>query len=632
VVCDLKTILQSTHWSLVVALAAAGSFSLIGATMAPATPKAVTAPTATLQLSPDQGPPGTEVTLRGYVPGVTASQALEGGNIYFGGWPDGLAVSSDHTIWSASNPGHFVTHFTVPTTAWLSPNGESRLKDGAVTIGIQCFGGVMEGCGLRPDQASALFHLTDVTAKANPLPSLTVTPQSAKPGATVTLSGWAPLTEEFGTTAFGYQVVWEQNGKTTAYGNIGSVQQRLNGDITGTVQIPAMASPIGMLSGRGHLALQYVFTDVSQNNPRRADTETIDATPFTVTSPLSWTQLTRHTTLTNLTSNQNRGYFSSVAVSGATIYTASSGNLWVSHNGGRNWAALPIPSLDATERSMGYAPFNQSNLIGLVLAPGSSNHLLASVSVDAPKLGAPPILNVGVESSNGGQTWAAVPAPHGMTSSDFGGFQVEGRAVWAWWQSSKGTIAVEASQDGGLLWHLVQPSKLTSQVLLLGPVPASNYGQMSTQTEPIVTAVRGAWKVLQHPVVNEGTITQLATLSNHATLWLGNLSYPVEISTNGGQSFSYVNTPSVPGSLKSMELPLVRLLPNGALLAQDPKTSAYYRLNWGASQWKLVPSADTLAGATILVAGSKVYWLKQSFNSAAKTKQPTMLTVPVSLY
>lgn len=583
----------------------------------------------TLTLTPNQGPPGTRVTVIGYIPGAVAARHLGAGTINFGGWPSGLPITPNTVTWSKTDPGRFVTHFTVPTMAWLSPHGEVSLKNGPQTVGIQCFRPLVQACGIRPDQASTIFHLTGVSAINNPTPTLTVTPATAKPGQTVTLNGWAPLTEEFGPTRFGYQVVWEAAGKTTNYGEIGNLSQSLNGDLHGTVPIPAVASPLGTLLGRGHLALQYIFTDVSTLKSKHATSITLDAAPFQVAPAPRWTTLMAHGSVSGLTSNQNRGYFSTLAVVGSRVFAASGGRLWISNNDGRSWTALPKKPLEATVRAMGYATFNQTNLTGLLLAPGSPNHLFASVAAEIPKQGAPPIDQIGVYSPNAGKTWRAVPAPRGMHWGDFGGFQAEGHAVWAWWQGAGDVIRAETSTDDGARWHLVNPRHMSSHQLFLGPVPSSNFGQMSTQSEPLVEAIHGAWKVMQSAVVNEGTITQLAALSNRTLLWLGNSAYPVQISTNGGRTFTYVATPSLPGEQSASQLPFVRLLPTGALLAQDPQNGKYYALNPGSDTWVPVPSSEVLTNAAITVVGNHVYWV---LNSATAGTPPHVLTVPTTRY
>lgn len=584
---------------------------------------------ATLTLTPDQGRPGTRVTVHGYVPQAGAARPPGGGTINFGGWPDGLSILPNTVAWSKTDPGHFVTHFTVPAGPWLSPHGEALLKDGPQTVGVQCFGPPVEGCGLRSDQASAVFYLTGVRAENNPAPTLRVTPASARPGQTVTLTGWAPLTEVFGRVPFGYQLVWEEDGKAADYSGIGSVAQTFNGDLHGTVRVPAAAARLGTLTGRGDLALKYTFVDTIQ--PKHVTSLTLDTTPFQIMPAPRWTAVARHTSLTGLVSNQHRGYFDSLAVVGHRVFAASGGRLWVSNNEGVKWTALPTQSLDATIRAMGYSPFNQADLTGLVLAPGSDTRLFASMPVENPKEGAPPINSVGLYSPDAGVTWKSVPAPVGMRSSDFGGFQVEHHAVWAWWKNSQGVIQVEASSDGGTEWHRVNPSRIAPATLFLGPVPARNYGEMSPENEPLVEARHGAWKVMQSAVVNDGAVTQLAMLANGALLWVGNMSYPIQISKNGGRTFTDVSTPPMPEEQHPSQLPTVRLLPTGSLLAQDPQNGRYYALNRGSSTWIRVPAADVLANAAFTVAGRKVYWMGPSLNNTTGSP-PRLLVVPVSRY
>ena len=629
----LKRICSPRSAVLVGAFVAVASMGLAEAPMANASSLSQNPSKVRLTLKPEQGPPGTRVTVEGYVPGAIGVREQMAGTINFGGWPNGLSMMPNSVVWSKTEPGHFVTHFAVPTTAWLSLRGEVHLKDGPETVGIQCFGPMVEGCGLRPDQAAAVFDVTGVRAQNNPTPTLTVHPASGQPGQAVTLSGWAPLTEEFGRSPFGYQVVWQSDGKSTAYGEIGSLRQSVSGELYGTIQIPAQASPLGTLLGQGHLALEYVFTDLGANQLRRAATVTLDSTRFEITRPPQWSTLIRHASLTELSSNQSRGYFNSLAALGQRVFAASGGRLWMSDTGGQSWTALPTGSLHATIRAMGYVPFNQANLTGLILAPGSATHLFASIPAEIAKKGAPPIDEVGVYSPNAGKTWKPVPVPQGMMRSDFGGFQAEGHAVWAWWQSAKGVMMVEASTDGGSEWHPLNPRRVSPKRLWLGPVPASNYGQMSTQTEPLVQAnAHGIWKALQSAVINMGTITQLATLSNHAILWLGNISYPVQISTNDGRTFTDVATPAVPGTEDVSTLPLVRLLPTKALLAQDPQNGKYYELNPGSQAWTLVPASDTLANAAITVSQGRVYWIRQSISGPSTNTPPHVLSVPLSCY
>ncbi|MHB1628580.1 MAG: hypothetical protein ACYCVB_09455, partial [Bacilli bacterium] len=250
------------RWQLTgsVALAVVATLTL-GVSPAANAAQRLSAPSR-IALTPDHGPPGTRVTLQGYIPVAVGAHDQNFGVITFGGWPDGLSMNPN-VRWLKANPGHFITHFTVPSIPWLSPKGEVPLRAGPYTVGLQCFGAVSEGCGIRTPEASVTFHLTGPIPVAHRVPTLTISPSAAKLGESVAISGWAPLTEEFGSNPFGYQVVWQSDGKTSAYGEIGSLTQRANGDVSGTVKLPASLWPFGQLSaGRGHLALQYVFTDL----------------------------------------------------------------------------------------------------------------------------------------------------------------------------------------------------------------------------------------------------------------------------------------------------------------------------------------------------------------------------------
>ncbi|MHB1629695.1 MAG: WD40/YVTN/BNR-like repeat-containing protein, partial [Bacilli bacterium] len=420
----------------------------------------------------------------------------------------------------------------------------------------------------------------------------------------------------------------------SAYGEIGSLTQRANGDVSGTVKLPASLWPFGQLSaGRGHLALQYTFTNLGPASTKRSTTSVLDAKAFQILAPRAWnTVLSKHRIRT-LFSNQSRGYFGALAVTGNRVFTATSGGVWVSGNGGRAWRHLSTASLNSALHAVGYAPFMQASLTGLTIAPGYDTHLFASVPADLPKEGAPPITDLGLYSPNGGRTWQAVPPPKGMARNDFGGFQVEGKAVWAWWQNSAGTITVEATRDGGATWHPVASvSPAAEHALFFGPVPAQDYGQMSDESESIVRFTPHTWASVDSVLVNNGVTSQLATLSDGVVLLVGNPQYPIEMTTNGGRTWSYVATPPVPGSTSVSSPPAVRLLPNGALLAQDPQNGEYYALNRGAKTWVRVPAKDVLqSSATIHVVGDHVYWVGTS-PQGSSVSPPRVLAVPVSRY
>ncbi len=391
-----------------------------------------TKPEVTIQLVPDSGPPGTYVTVHGDVPSAIDRKTQNDGSVSFGAWPNGLSMMPNAVTWSKTHPGHFTTNFRVPMVSWLSPRGPVALSAGTYRVGIQCFGGGIAGCGGGPYQASASFRLTGTIRHHDLTPTLRVRPKAAPPGAMVTISGWAPLTSESAGMPNGYGLVWHSAQSTTLV-PVGAVKQRANGNLYGTIRVPAAASNV-RLQGKGHLSLQ----SWSPMTLARS----FDSTAFDVTSPQAWTNILSGQTVANLASNQNRGYAIPLATRGSRLYTSAGSHLWTSDNSGRSWTRVAMGPLKSALQAKGYVPFWQSNLVGLTLAPGSTKQLFASIPTENPKQGAPPIIDLGLFSPNGGRTWKFAPPPTGMGLQDFGGFQIEGSSMWAWWQSPSGKIQV----------------------------------------------------------------------------------------------------------------------------------------------------------------------------------------------
>jgi hypothetical protein len=588
-----------------------------------------------LSVSPASGPPGTVVTLSGYIPNVGAHPATFSGVINFGGFPDGLAINPDRISWSTTNPGHFVTRFTVPPVPWLSPKGEVPLTPGTYQVGIQCFGVVVPGCATRPDEASIPFHLTGSGTVA-PTPTLSITPAEARPGDTITVSGWAPLTEEFGPHPFGYQLVWEQHGMVSQWGGLGNVNQTANGDVSATIRLPATLAPFGPLGpGSGHLALEYTFTalyKMTGHHKGKPDNLVVAPTPFTVLAPLAWRNAVRPGSVTALTSNQNQGFFAGLASGGGLVFSASGGGLWKSADGGRHWMAVPLKTLAPVIAAEGFKVFG--GVAGVVVAPGHPKSLFISVSSENPRYGVPPIQLLGAYTTDGGAAWHAVPVPPGQAAADFGGYQVVGKAVWAWFTNDKGVMAAEATWNGGQSWAPVVPHcPAQGPCLYMGPVPSDSYGAMGVaETSAIVTAHNHRWVTVATTPVNMGGPSTLVTLGGNTALLVGNPQYPVQLTTDNGASWTYVAVPPLPanGGIPTS----LRILPNGTLLALDSANSRWYELAPGADAWASVPSDLTLRGfPNMAVVGRMVYWETiPLLNGQAALPPSHFLAVPASRY
>lgn len=587
----------------------------------------VSASTRTAQVTviPDQGPPGTVVTLTGYVPSARPGKKHRLGIITFGGQTHGLFMNASAFTWSKTLPGHFVTHFTVPAVPWLSPQGQVTLKAGSYVVGIQCLGTSMARCR-GTDEATTSFDLTHPGRSTHPKLRLTVSPSPTVPGHTVTISGWAPLTAEVRGQPEGYQVILGAFGEADQYGQIGHINQRANGDLSGRITLP-VSLPFGPLPDPSQIALQYLFPDLGA--VQASSSLILDVHDVSLSKPLTWHQATAGQTVSRLISNQNRGYFRPLTVSDGDLYTAAAGQLWRGHAGQR-LVSLPTQSLSAAIQAMGFQWFDQSNVVGLTTIAAYPQRLFASIPAERPQEGAPPIDELGLYSSNAGKTWTAVPRPKGMSFTDFGGFQTQAGAVWAWWQTRHGTISVEASTNGGTSWHLVDPqSAMARQALWLGPVPAQSFGEMSTQTEPIVRGSRRGWITVGSVVINTGQVAQLATLSNGSTVLIGGVGAPVQITSNRGRTWNDVTTAPVPPQ-EAPNPPALRLLPNGALLTTSGDD---YVLNQGSDSWRRVPATEGLPSpSSVAIQGSLVYWILSRSSIRGKAIAPKTLVVPVSRY
>jgi hypothetical protein len=457
-------------------------------------------------------------------------------------------------------------------------------------------------------------------------PELTVTPASAAPGQTIVVRGWAPLTEEFGGQVLaGYQLALVENGRVSAYGDLGLLTQAPNGTVTGTVQIPAALPPFGALGPTtAHLAMAYTFTTGSPA------TLLLGSTPFTVQAPPSWAAVTRGQEVATLASTENDGYFSGVSAAGGVFYATSAGGLWSSSDG-RHWRLVPTAALATAVGRLGYRLFG--GITGVTTGPGHPKSLYVVLSTASSRYGAPPVQFFGAYTTDGGKTWALVPPPGGMDPEDFSGFTVVSRAVWAWFLAAGRLVAV-GTADGGHSWH-VEPARCPAggTCLLLGPVPSEDYGQMGgTSPNDIVTAVHGHWHVVLTGSNFIGP-TELALTQAGGALAVNTPGFSALWSRDGGRSWVDLALPLLPEAAAGTE-PVVHLLPNGVMLALDPVNSDWYVLAPGSGRWVLVPPADRLPGYPVVTTvGSLVVWETIPLLNNQGTIPPVrFLALPAAVY
>jgi hypothetical protein len=256
-------------------------------------------PGRTLTALPSSGPPGTLVTLRGYLPamrtakvGANNSYQYEG-NIDFGGVSAGLYISVNAVHWSRTQPGHFTTTFRVPQVPWLTLEGSHPLSPGPYSVALTCVGnGAGRGCSRGPAEIQTNFTLTGGSRDQPSHAFLHFSPTAARPGQRVRVTGWAPLTTIIGKP-FGYQLLWRQDGHTDTFG---SVSQASSGRLSGSFLVPSSVNGIGPIHfGKGWVGLGYFFLShpipPSAQRTKTPDEAVLGLTPFRVMASPEWVHL-----------------------------------------------------------------------------------------------------------------------------------------------------------------------------------------------------------------------------------------------------------------------------------------------------------------------------------------------------
>lgn len=589
-----------------------------------------------ITLNPKSGRPGTTVTVTGYIPSVKDLSAAERaklpplGNISFGGFDAGLTIDVSAITWSSQHPGYFTTQFQVPTEPWLTPHGEHPLKPGVYPVAIQCFGPTIPGCGLGPSQTQADFRLMGpITDQTRPI-SLTLSPDSGAPGTIVRVSGWAPLTEIIGKP-FGYQLVWNTDGKTSSYGGLGSVQQSFNGDISGEFHVPASVAPLGSLQlGSNSVALQYILT------AKPGTSVTLGNTPFNIIRPRTWAEIGAFHPLYT-TTNQAAFSFSQpspVAVNDGTVAVGSTpGVVWLREN--KTWQSISLSALTSLSSGTGYpvTVFRGSPPLAssITFEPRFPNSLFLAVEAVYQKYGsAPPMYNTPYYTTDLGKSWNQVPLPSGYTVGEFGGYLQRGTAVIAYF-IRQNQWATETTYDGGQSWtvNAALPSPKLGPALNFGAVPNGNFGQMGNgQTEQLLREnAQGQWISSTSFTNMEGTIT-LAALSSHSALLLqANNPYPVQLTENRGKTWQYIALPPIAGSQNGANYQGLGMLANGDILAQVSldSGSGWFVLIPGANQWQSVPTTVIPSNTyNVTITGGSVWWIA---SPGSATNPPTLREV-----
>jgi photosystem II stability/assembly factor-like uncharacterized protein len=313
----------------------------------------------------------------------------------------------------------------------------------------------------------------------------------------------------------------------------------------------------------------------------------------------------------------------------------------VTTDGGATWSAVPVaPVVDIAAASL-YPLITAGGVppacVSLALDPAFPNSVYAVFQATKAPFGAPPIIFVGYVTTDRGQTWQAVPVPDGLTMEEFGGFRVVGTTVEALFSvpaaepGAPPSFAVERTVDGGTTWTTAQPDcPDAGPCVRWGPAPnAIGSCAMNGRFQPIDASTDGGatWTPSGPPGpfgpagANACNLNELVALSPTDVLLIaedaaltGGGAQPVEISRDGGQTWSAVTLPSLPGG-EPLLLHGLQVLPDGALIVR-PQDSRWMLLSPGAPAWCAIPAgvldAPFDSADTARVIGGRLWWLENT--------------------
>jgi len=589
---------------------------------------------AWIALTPQSGPPGTKVTVNGYIPGLSQNDLNQYANVCWDTCLNGLQINGLPVSWDTSTPAKFSLQFAVPLTAWMGADGQHELIDGDYSVGVQCIGVPAKGCALTESTLTATFHLSGAPAQAQgrQQPYLTLQPSQATPGETVQVSGWAPLVEMGGENeAFGYYLGLQSSGKLINPLQLGSLKQTLDGALSGSFQVPQYL-PDGTPLDPGQYAVVLTYfppSKTSQNVPPPV----LAPTSLTVAAAQDWVGLKLGLPASiQAPDNPMEQALAIDPKNNQRMAYCAPGAIKLSADAGNTWSSLPTAGAEDAAKGIGYSTGAQGNsgagqCVSVLLDSEHPQSLYAIFQTVNPQYGAPPIYFMGFYTTDAGKTWKLVPTPSADSSQEaFGGFWSDGNVVQALFGAGgqgpdqAPSARVMQTTDGGATWN---PGALTCPLagpcLRFGPHPGS-IGGMGSPLPSFVMASLDAGQTwistglsveLRMPAPKElvGFNSAAAALIDSGS------SYPFQLTQDGGQTWRPISLPLMPDQSGSpYPFSGLQMMPNGSLLARS-QDGTWRMLTPGAAQWCAVDMANLPKDNAMndvprmQVVGDRVWWI-----------------------
>lgn len=570
-----------------------------------------------LTLSSYNVKPGETVTITGHYSKPVPPPRQSFVNVCWDGCLTGLQDGGSQLRWTSHTSFH--TTFQVPQTAWLVTNhgvvAVHPLRSGKYQVGVQCIGAI-SGCAYDRANAQATVTLKSsapqrcVTDK--PCETLHLSATTAKVGNTIKVTGWAPLQSVIGRP-FGWDYSVTAGSLKRKYPAL-TYEQNQKGGGYNVVMKPQVlhVAPSPTWASLGHVPY------ISSTFAGPSSVEALNNSDL-----IAWCQ----TSGLRIT-----GGSSPVEISTSGVATALRGTPLRLFSGSPGDPPCSTVLLDPTYHDTIYAGFNTA-----------VNH------------SAPPIYIAGLYTTDNGATWHTVPTPTGTNVEDFSGFTTDGDQVEALFAgvdtynsrqyplgTHEGLVSAEVTSNGGASWTATTLGcPASGPCTVFGPYEWGNCA-MNGSPQPLLqgptgsTAMSGVrWtNTSWAPSLNSCFSQQLVVSSQRDLLLLDTSSqYPLQESTDAGQTWSYVALPRIAAAnYNGQYTPLGNSLlfaPDGSLFAAvAPPSSKFedlFLLSPGATSWCEVPHVfrGTISNANLgplRIAGADLVWTESTYpNDAPET-------------
>ena len=591
-----------------------------------------------ISFTPDNGAPGTQITIRGVVPDpLDLTKAPSEAYVCWAACPYGLSAQQVAVEWSRTQPGHFSLAYTVPQTAWLDSDGIHALTPGDYTIGVQCLAGTREGCAVSDTLYKATFHLheptpTDCTPGAA-CSRFEVTPQQAAALSTVAIKGWLPLTAGLGSETNYVLVALERDGQSLQTDNRldvilqAEIARAADGTVSGSFRIPYYIDHVGAFEP-GHYTLALAaYPPLARKDKGDGRAVILATTTFSVTAPPSIAGLVTRQPL-SISSNPGAGQeIGRDAADPRKVAACTFGKILLSSDTGTTWTALPTASLEDAILKLGYGlahrEFTPPPACRSVTLSGSSIYVTYDTVGKDNDRPYSPMMSVGFVSTDTGKTWQRIPPPNEQKISLGGGIEVEGDTIRAFFNDvgarpdEPHPLALMQTADNGRTWHEASvPCPKAGPCIRLGPRVGIYDGHFfsdmlwlnrSSDDGAHWTGEQAAQSTFFTPPI------QLVAYSEREVLMVaGGEAVSLRYSADGGETWSFVGLPYIAGQ-DSVQgaFPGLRLVQGGSFVART--STGWFGLTSDGRGWCAVPGVlpggMTTEAYTVQQHSDRLWWL-----------------------